>query len=134
MFAVRDIMERNISVVYPETHILVAMTMMVKEGISGLPVVDKVNRLIGYISEKDVLSMLVDPETSDNRKVADYMNYNVKYFSPDDSAVDLCDYFMNHPIHVLPIVEDGEYVGVVRRRDIIFLILKIRGKIYKKTK
>ena len=62
------------------------------------------------------------------------MNYNVKYFSPDDSAVELCDYFMTHPIHVLPIVEDGEYVGVVRRRDIIFLILKIRGKIYRKTK
>jgi CBS-domain-containing membrane protein len=128
-------METEVSTVHPETHIYVAMNLMVKEGISGLPVINVNQRLVGFLSEKEILQMLVSGESSDEQTVRNYMVDKVKTFKTDDSAVDVCEYFMNNPVHIAPVVnEDGEYAGVVRRRDIIFLILRLRGKIYRKKK
>ncbi len=132
MFAVKNIMETNASLVYPETHVFVALTMMLREGRSGFPVIDKHRMLVGFLSEKDLLGMLLNHDAKEDEHVKDYMTVDVKTFGPEDSAVDVCEYFMEHSIHVIPIVEQGEFLGIVRRCDIIYLILKIRGKIKKR--
>jgi acetoin utilization protein AcuB len=135
MFPLKSIMETDISVVNPETHIFVAMNLMVKDGLTGLAVVDVNEKLVGFLSEKEVLSMLISGAEADRQTVSDYMVTDIKRFRLEDSAVDVCDFFMNNPIHIVPIVdEENTYVGLVRRRDIIFLILRIRGKIYRKKK
>lgn len=135
MFPVNTIMETDVSIVNPETHIFVAMNLMVKEGLTGLAVVDVNNKLVGFLSEKEVLSMLISGAEAERQTVADYMVTDIRKFESEDSAVEVCDYFMNNPVHIVPIVDDeNTYVGIVRRRDIIFLILRIRGKIYRKKK
>ena len=135
MFPLKSIMETDVSIVHPETHIFVAMNLFVKEGLTGVPVVDVTEKLVGFLSEKDVLKMLVSGETADRLNVSHYMSTDIKTFGPDESAVDACEFFMRNPIHMLPITdEEGKYLGIVRRRDIIFLILRIRGKIYRKKR
>jgi len=133
MFPVKSIMENTASIVHIDTHIFVAMNLMVKEGLSGMAVIDEGEKLIGFISEKDILKLLISGEPADRHTVANYMVTDVKSFSPDDSAMDVCQFFLENPVYVVPIVDkDNKYQGVVRRRDIIFLILRIRGKIYRK--
>jgi CBS domain-containing protein len=133
MFPVKSIMEKNASIVHADTHIYVAMNLMVKESVSGMAVLDEEQKLIGFISEKDVLGLLISGEPAERRTVADYMVRDVKTFLPDDSAVDVCEFFLQNAVHVLPVVDQtNTYQGVVRRRDLIFLILRIRGKIYRK--
>jgi len=133
MFPIRSIMESDISTVHPETHIYVAMNLLVKEGLTGLPVVNVNDDLVGFLSEKEILSMLVSTEEAGTQTVRDYMIADVKSFCETDSAIDACEFFMQNSVHILPIIdEDGKYVGVLRRRDLIFLILRIRGKIYRK--
>ncbi len=134
MFEVYKIMDRNITPVNPETHIYVAMNLLVKEKVVGLPVVDREMNLLGLLTENDVLRMLLSRTQTDTHVVRDYMSKPKKTFSSKDSAVDVCEYFMNNQAQIVPVLSDRKYVGIVHRRDIIFLILRIRGKIFKKEK
>ncbi|HCA95778.1 MAG TPA: phosphoribulokinase, partial [Cyanobacteria bacterium UBA9226] len=52
---VADIMSRNPIVVNPQTPIKEAMKILAERRISGLPVVDEAGKLVGVISETDLL-------------------------------------------------------------------------------
>lgn len=129
MFEVKDIMTKKVMTVSPDTNIYKAMSILVNKKISGLPVVDDNERLVGIISEKDMLQLLVDEEITDKTTVNDYMTKKVISFSSSDSAVSVCEFLMKYPVRRVPIVDNGKLVGIVSRRDIIHLVLKIRGKI-----
>ncbi|RKY37217.1 MAG: inosine-5-monophosphate dehydrogenase [Candidatus Omnitrophota bacterium] len=128
MFEIKTIMHKNVFTVGIDTPIYDAMRILIERKISGLPVVDAQNKLLGIISEKDMLKLLFDHEIRTKQTVADYMTKDVKSFTPDASAITLCEFFINHPFRRVPIVENGCLAGIVSRRDIIDLILKIRGQ------
>ena len=54
-FLARDIMTRDVAVIYPESTLLAAVKLMASHRISGLPVVDEQGTLVGMMSEGDVL-------------------------------------------------------------------------------
>jgi acetoin utilization protein AcuB len=56
---VDKIMTRNVLTVHPDTPILDAAELMLDQKVSGLPVVDTANRLVGMITESDIFRMLV---------------------------------------------------------------------------
>lgn len=128
MFEISRIMRTSLLTVKKDTPVYKAMNMLVNHGISGLPVIDDNNQLLGILSEKDTLKLLTDQAVDGMQPVEDFMSVNVIAFTPQDSAVDVCDFFIRNPYRRVPIVEDGRLVGLVSRRDIIDLILKIRGK------
>lgn len=123
MFPARNIMIKNVVVVHQNTPLLDAMRMLVEKQISGLPVVDKEEKLIGVITEKDLLSLLVTDVITSQEVVGDYMSLDVQFFSPDDSVVEICEFFIKTNVRRVPIVENGRVIGVISRRDIIKLIL-----------
>jgi len=131
MFDAKNIMTKSVVSVKSDTNIYDAMNILVDKKISGLPVVDVDNNLIGILTEKDILRLLVDRDISDRQTVGDYMTSKVISFGPDDSAVTITEFLMKSPVRRVPIVEKGKLVGVVSRRDIICLLLKIRGKVHK---
>lgn len=55
----KKVMTRNILTVTPETSILDAAEIMLEKKVSGLPVIDDNNKLIGIITESDIFRMLV---------------------------------------------------------------------------
>lgn len=128
MFDVKSIMNKNIITVSADTHIYEAINMLLTHKISGLPVVKPDMTLEGIITEKDILTLLIDSSVDENQTVADFMTKNVKTFMPNDSAVMVCEFLLAHPYRRVPIVEDGKLVGIVARRDILSLIVKMRGK------
>lgn len=134
MFPIKNIMETDISFVNAETHAYVAMNLMVKEKRISYPVVDENMHLVGIITERDFLRLLISGEDISDHTVSDYMTKDVTFFNVNDSAVDVCEVFMNTPILSVPVVEDEKLVGVVYRRDILYLILRIRGKILSKKR
>jgi CBS domain-containing protein len=56
---VDKIMTRNVLTAHPETSILDAAELMLDQKVSGLPVVDAQNHLVGMITESDIFRMLV---------------------------------------------------------------------------
>ncbi len=131
MFEAEHIMNKDVITVAIDTPIYEAMNLLVQHKISGLPVIDAQQRLRGIITEKDIIRFLLDENVDERQSVADYMNKDVKSFSPKESVVSIAEFFVNNPFRRVPIVENGKMLGIVARRDIILLMLKIRGKLHK---
>jgi len=123
MLNARDIMIKDVIVVHQTTPLLDAMKILVENRISGLPVVDKDEKLIGVITEKDLLRLLVSDVITSQEVVGDYMSLDVQFFAPGDSVIDICEFFIRTNVRRVPIVENGRVMGVISRRDIIKLIL-----------
>ncbi len=123
MLQARNIMVQNVVVVHQDTPLLEVMRILVEKQISGLPVVDKEEKLIGVITEKDLLRLLVSDVITSHEVVGDYMSLDVQFFSPDESVINICEFFIKTNLRRVPIVENGRVIGLISRRDIIKLIL-----------
>ncbi|MBF0493608.1 MAG: CBS domain-containing protein [Candidatus Omnitrophica bacterium] len=128
MYKIEDVMTKNVLSIKAKAKVYDAAKMLIDHNISGLPVVDDTNNLIGIISERDIMKLLIDEPTIDKQTVDCYMTSNVKSFTLDDSVVDICEYLIENPIRRVPIVAEGKLKGIVSRHDIIKLILNIRGE------
>ena len=119
----------NLITFTPDQTIQEVIDTIINKGISGAPVLDKDRKLVGIISEKDCLRIIVDQAyhnlpTSD-RKVSDYMTAQVKVLSSGSDMVEAANEFLRSPIRRLPIVENGVLIGQVSRRDILKAAKKI---------
>lgn len=122
----REVMSRNVVVVHADDPAIDAALLLVQRGISGIPVVGDDMILVGIITEKDVLKLLI--EVDPDKRVRDYMTKVVKSFDESKSVLDICAYLFLNDIKRVPIVKDGKLVGVVSRRDVIREILRLRGR------
>jgi len=125
MFAARDIMQTNLITVSGDTSISETIDILATNKITGMPVVEDDMKLIGIISEKDVLSIAyrIMSGTSDavtnTRKARDIMTANVVSFRPDDNLADICQCFVNKPFRRVTILQDDKLVGLISRKDIV---------------
>lgn len=131
MFPAKNIMTKDVVGVKPDDPIYEAIETLAKYKVSGLPVVDDTNNLVGVLSEFDVLNLLTDANIDTSDTVEKYMTKNVISFQEGDSVMDICDFLKNANKRRAPIVRDGKLIGIVSRHDIIKLILDIRRKIKK---
>ena len=127
MLLVKAIMTTDVFTVTLETPVFDTIKIIIDKHISGLPVVDNHKKLVGIITEKDLLRVLVEGKAGQDKKVKDFMTKSVTSFDEDENVVVVCEYFMNNVVRRVPIVKDGILVGVVSRRDILKLILEDKG-------
>ena len=127
MLTVKSIMTTDVFTVTPETPVLETIKIIIDKHISGLPVINEHKKLVGVITEKDLLRVLVEGQAGKGKKVKDFMTKNVVSFDADENVVVVCEYFLNNVVRRVPIVEKGALVGVVSRRDILKLVLADKG-------
>lgn len=113
----------NIITFKPDQPIQDVIATIVSKKISGAPVLDDQQRLVGMISEKDCLRLIVDQAyhnmPAETRKVSDYMTAKVQSLSLKTNIVEAAMEFLNSPIRRFPIVENGMLIGQVSRRHIL---------------
>lgn len=130
MVKAKDIMQTNLITINKEANIAEVINILAKNKITGLPVTDENMKMLGIISEKDVLTMayhtIMETEnvSSKDKKVADLMVADVVSFRPDDNLADICQCFINNPFRRVPIVDNGLLVGLISRKDIIAYAFK----------
>jgi CBS domain-containing protein len=129
MLEAEKIMGKNVVSVTPDTSIFVAMHMLIEKEISGLPVVDGANHVVGVVTENDMLNLLLNTSLSEKDVVRNFMTESVVTFDAKDSIIDICEFFIKNHICRVPILKDGKLVGIISRRDLIMAILKTRGNI-----
>lgn len=114
---------RDLVTFSPDQTIQEVIDIIIEKRISGAPVLDKNKKLVGIISEKDCLRIIVDQAyhnlPMDPKKVSDYMTADVKTLSPESNVVEAANEFLSTPIRRLPIIENGVLIGQVSRRDIL---------------
>jgi CBS domain-containing protein len=139
-----DIMTRQVVTVGPEDIVKDIAAVLTGHDISAVPVCDEAGRMIGIVSEGDLMkpfgsaNMLkrawwldllaegddlapdfLDYIKMDHRRARDLMTSPVVTASEDTLVSELADLMTDHRIKRLPIVRAGKLVGVVSRSDIV---------------
>ena len=127
MFQAKTLMKTQVTTVTRTMDIYEAIRIMVDGHVTGLPVVGDDGTLVGVITEKDVLELLINSKDQPGA-VEDYMTHDVLAFEETDSLVDIAECFLEKNIRRVPIVRDGKVVGIISRRDIVRFILQSRRK------
>ena len=107
----------------PDQNIHEAIATILNKRISGAPVLDEHRHLVGNLSEKDCLRIIVDQAYYNlpvaGKKVSDYMSTRVYTFSPETNVVEAAMEFLNSPIRRYAVVENGALIGEISRREIL---------------
>jgi len=120
----QSVMRTDLVTVQHDTPVKDAVAQLRHHRISGLPVVDAEGRLVGIVTEKDVMRLLYE-EAGSLHTVGDLMTPNVRAFHPDDPLGAVCDCLMANHFRRVPIVQDGKLVGLISRADLMDTILEI---------
>ncbi len=123
VFTAKDIMAYGLYMVRMETPIYEAVDIILKKGVTGLPVVDGQMNLKGVITEKDILNQLCNSGIEVDL-VGDIMSDKVVTFGPKDNLYDICDCLINNHFRRVMISNQDKIVGIISRTDIISFILK----------
>ncbi|HZS64448.1 MAG TPA: CBS domain-containing protein [Xanthobacteraceae bacterium] len=142
----KDVMTQKVISVSPDDTILRAIRLMLQNNISGLPVLDTSRRMVGIVTEGDLLrraetgtelkrprwiEFLTSLGTlaekyvhSHGRKVHEVMTPEVCSVTEDTSLADIVELMEKRHIKRVPVVRDGEVVGIVSRANILHAVAK----------
>jgi CBS domain-containing protein len=136
-----DIMTTPVVTVTPDTTVRDTAKCLLDNRISGVPVVDRAGKLVGIISEGDLmrrpesgterrpswwLSLFSDAETQARTfvkrhggRVADVMTRQVVTIDEDTSLEDVADTLEKNRIKRVPVLRNGKLIGIVSRADLL---------------
>ena len=131
---VADIMTPNPTTVTPRNAIRTAINLMREGGYRRLPVVDR-GRLVGIITDRDlrraanspfvVREQWYDNFILDHIEVGSCMTPNPLTVEPSTPIAEATRVMRNHKIGGLPVVADGELVGIVTETDLLDFLIEI---------
>ncbi len=134
---VGELMTHRPITITPETSVPTALVMMHDNKIRRLPVVDAQGKLAGIVSEKDLLYASPSPATSlsiweikelvAKIKVETVMKRKVITASEDTPVEEAARLMADHKIGSLPVLRDGQLVGVVTDTDLFNAFLGMLG-------
>lgn len=147
-YRVRDVMTRPVITTTPGASLADAASRMSRKSISGLPVLGPSGRLVGVISQKDLLRLLTDRaglrvpgsvldlvlapsragrsglaeacnQLLEDGRVRDIMSRPARWIAPEASLDDAVRVMVAGRINRLPVLSDGRLVGIVTRSDLL---------------
>ncbi|HEX6832526.1 MAG TPA: CBS domain-containing protein [Rudaea sp.] len=113
MKQVSQVMTRNVQLARPDDSIREAARMMAQNDIGSLPVGDE-NRLVGMITDRDIVVRAVADGKDVNTKVRDVMTDEIRYCYDDDDIDAVAENMSNLGIRRLCVIDrDQRLVGIV---------------------
>jgi CBS domain-containing protein len=144
MLTAKDIMTRDVLSVSPDTSIEELSSILVKNEISGVPVVDDAGALYGIVTENDLISRnkrlhiptvvsfldaAIYLESSKKfeqevkrltaTRVGDICSRKVVTIAEDTTVTDIATIMSEKKAHLLPVLRGGKVVGIVGKRDMV---------------
>ena len=108
----KDIMTRDIITVTPNMSVKKLAMLLIKSQISGAPVSGKNGKIIGVVSEADIVA-------KKGRDVRAIMSKKVISIAEETSVEQIARLMTTHGIKRLPVMRGDDVVGIVSRADIV---------------
>ncbi len=144
-----DVMTVRVVTIEPDATVQAAAKLMLERGISALPVVDKFGRLIGIISEGDLIrraetgterssswwlnvisgsdQLAYDFVKAHGTKVSDVMTREVVVAKPDTPLREVARLLESNRIKRVPVVEENLLIGIVSRANLLQALASVRS-------
>jgi CBS domain-containing protein len=116
---VRDAMTTEVVTARPTDQVDTVAAQLVELRHRSLPVVDEQRRLVGLVSEADLLGREPLSGRTNGRTVASVMTKDVITLSPEDSISSARMLIAEHGLRMVPVVEGGRVIGVLSRTDLV---------------
>ena len=128
---VSDYMTRNLITYKPEHTVEEVIQSLISNRISGAPVVNENNELVGMISEGDCIKQISDSRYYNmpvgDTTVEQHMVKNVETIDGNMNIFDAAQKFLNAKRRRFPIVENGKLVGQISQKDILKAAMNLKG-------
>ncbi|MGB3607461.1 MAG: CBS domain-containing protein [Psychroserpens sp.] len=132
---VSDFMTRELITFQPEQLIEEVIQSLIKNKISGGPVVNANNELVGIISEGDCLKDISESRYHNlpmqQHIVEQRMAKHVETIDGNMNVFDAANKFLESKIRRFPIVENGKLIGQISQKDILKAALDLKGQNWK---
>jgi CBS domain-containing protein len=144
-----DVMVRDVVTVHPDTGVAEAIKLMSEHDVSALPVVDAAGKLVGVLSEADLIhrveigtekhrpwwveavtgasTLATEFAKSHGKKVGEIMTPGAITASEDTPLAEIATLFEHKRINRVPVVKDGRLVGIVSRSNLIQALASVVG-------
>ncbi|MEE4217497.1 MAG: CBS domain-containing protein [Xanthomonadales bacterium] len=122
---VYECMDQVVPTLSPDTPILKAVSFLLRHRVTGAPVVDYKGKLLGIITESDLLRLIsegVGSKPPKEAKVADFMTSEVVTVPSTTDVYFVAGVFNRNRFRRLPVVDDGRVVGAITRYDLLRVI------------
>ncbi len=125
------IMARDEITLTPDQPINDAITILLENKVTGAPVLDKNRKIVGMITEKDCLRVLIDSAYHNmpfsDKTVSVYMSPVVKMVTTEHDLLDIANEFLTTNFRKFPVVYKGTLVGQISRRDVLRAIAEMNN-------
>ncbi|WP_010182288.1 CBS domain-containing protein [Aquimarina agarilytica] len=130
--AVSDYMTKKLISFTPQQTLLETMETLVRNEITGGPVVNDKGVLIGMISESDCMKQLSDSRyfnmPMSTEIVEKYMSTIVETIDSSASIFEAAEQFHKSPYKRFPVLEGSKLVGQISQHDIILAALHLNSQ------
>ena len=132
MLRVRDAMTREVVTLGPEESAARALGLCRVHNIRHLPIVEK-GRIVGLISDRDLRDVSPPRNTADEEntlgwvRVRDIMSTDLTTVHPLDTIEHAARQLSDRKIHCLPVVAEGELVGMITSSDMMHTLIELVG-------
>lgn len=132
---VSDYMTRNLITFTPDQSIESVMETLIKNRISGGPVVNEKQELIGIISEGDCIKQISESRyynmPMQDQTIEKHMAGDVETIDGNMNIFDAAKKFLEAKRRRFPIVENGKLVGQISQKDVLKAAMKLKGQTWK---
>jgi len=128
MQTARSIMTSNVVTIDQNASIQEAIELLLKLGISGLPVTDGEGQLAGIVTEFALLAIAYDQQVLGD-PIAKHMTRELFTVAPNDPLNKVADLCLVHRVRRVPVVESGRLLGLISRRDVLKALFETQAPV-----
>ncbi len=114
-----DIMNRPVVAAAPDTSARDVAIQMLMGGFSGMPVTDREGKVLGIVSELDIIRVLRSGKSLDATAAQEIMTREVIAVDVSASVEEVMETIDTHRVVRVPVTDDGKLVGIISRPDIL---------------
>lgn len=116
---IKDIIKLNFKTINVNDSIDIALNLMDKLKVNGMPVLDDNDNLAGMLVKADIYRFMIQPGHYDSYPVELIMSKSVIFANSDDDLITVAKRLRDNDIIAMPVIENNKVIGVVSIEDLL---------------